>query len=218
MHQGGVFRIQNVPQDQIPMVLGIGCPNIVFPYLREAVSDVVIRAGFPPLLLNPVNFEALFQQQQLAQQQQAAPPRRIEASALKKSRLHHAGLLCSRPAGCSPWRTLPGRWNTAAPGAPPCCTTRLRRQAGKVAIAGSGLPLEVVVDTDAWVKVRDHSGRLAWIEKSALGGARSVMVKSDSQHYPATAARRRRGRVSCRARRPARSDRRCRPIPTAGCR
>jgi len=71
--QGGIFRIQNVPQDQLPMVLGIGCPNIVFPYLRESVSDVVIRAGFPPLLLNPVNFEALFAQQQAAQQQQAAP-------------------------------------------------------------------------------------------------------------------------------------------------
>ncbi len=70
--QGGIFRIQNVPQDQMPMVLGIGCPNIVFPYLRETISDVVIRAGFPPLLLNPVNFEAMFMQQQ-AQQQQAAP-------------------------------------------------------------------------------------------------------------------------------------------------
>ena len=52
--------------------------------------------------------------------------------------------------------------------------------AGKVAIAGSGLPLEVVVDTVAWVKVRDHSGRLAWIEKSALGGTRSVMIKAES--------------------------------------
>lgn len=70
--QAGIFRIQNVPQDQMAMVLGIGCPNIVFPYLRESVSDVIIRAGFPPLLLNPVNFEALFLQQQ-AQQQQAAP-------------------------------------------------------------------------------------------------------------------------------------------------
>jgi preprotein translocase subunit SecB len=68
--QAGIFRIQNVPQEQMPMVLGIGCPNIVFPYLRETVSDVIIRAGFPPLLLNPVNFEALFVQQQQAQQQQ----------------------------------------------------------------------------------------------------------------------------------------------------
>ena len=71
--QCGIFRIQNVPADQLPAVLGIGCPNIVFPYLRETVSDAVIRAGFPPLLLNPVNFEAHFvQQQQAMQQQQAA--------------------------------------------------------------------------------------------------------------------------------------------------
>lgn len=52
--------------------------------------------------------------------------------------------------------------------------------AGKVAIAGRGLPLEVVVDTEAWVKVRDPGGRLAWIEKSALDGPRSIMVKAES--------------------------------------
>lgn len=50
--------------------------------------------------------------------------------------------------------------------------------AGKVAIAGSGLPLEIVVNTHTWVKVRDHSGRLAWLEKSALGDTRNVMVKA----------------------------------------
>jgi preprotein translocase subunit SecB len=72
--QAGIFHIQNVPQEQMPMVLGIGCPNIVFPYLRETVSDVIIRAGFPPLLLNPVNFEALFVQQQQQAQQQQTPP------------------------------------------------------------------------------------------------------------------------------------------------
>ncbi len=52
--------------------------------------------------------------------------------------------------------------------------------AGKLAVAGSGLPLEVVVDTEAWVKVRDYTGRLAWIEKSTLGGPRSVMIKAES--------------------------------------
>lgn len=52
--------------------------------------------------------------------------------------------------------------------------------AARVAIAGSGLPLEVVVDTGSWVKVRDHSGRLSWIEQSAFGGARTVMVRNDS--------------------------------------
>jgi len=70
--QVGIFRIQNVPADQLPMVLGIGCPNIVFPYLRETISDVVVRAGFPPVLLNPVNFEAIYQQQ-VAQQPTDAP-------------------------------------------------------------------------------------------------------------------------------------------------
>ena len=70
--QAGIFRIQGVPQEQMPMVLGIGCPNIVFPYLRETISDVVIRAGFPPLLLNPVNFEVLFMQQQQQAAQQPA--------------------------------------------------------------------------------------------------------------------------------------------------
>ncbi|MHB1093433.1 SH3 domain-containing protein [Thiobacillus sp.] len=52
--------------------------------------------------------------------------------------------------------------------------------ADKLAVAGSGLPLEVVVDTEAWVKVRDYTGRLAWIEKSALDGPRSVMVKAEA--------------------------------------
>lgn len=52
--------------------------------------------------------------------------------------------------------------------------------AGKVAIAGSGLPLEVVVDTESWIKVRDFSGRLSWVEKSALDGAKTVMVKAET--------------------------------------
>ena len=52
--------------------------------------------------------------------------------------------------------------------------------ASKVAIAGGGLPLEVVVDTENWAKVRDHSGRLAWIEKAALGGSRNVVVKAET--------------------------------------
>jgi hypothetical protein len=51
--------------------------------------------------------------------------------------------------------------------------------AGKVAIAGIGLPLEVVVDSGAWIKVRDPNGHLAWIEESSLGGPRNVMVKAD---------------------------------------
>ncbi len=59
--QAGIFRIQNIPNEEIDPVLGIGCPNILFPYLREVVSDIVTRSGFPPVILNPVNFEAIKQ-------------------------------------------------------------------------------------------------------------------------------------------------------------
>ena len=70
-HQAGIFRIQNVDEKDIGPVLGIGCPNIIFPYLREAVSDTVTRAGFPPVILNPVNFEAIYQQSQQRAQSEA---------------------------------------------------------------------------------------------------------------------------------------------------
>ncbi|MEO8418391.1 MAG: protein-export chaperone SecB [Methylophilaceae bacterium] len=61
--QAGIFRVSNVPAENLELVLGIGCPNILFPYAREAVSDIVTRGGFPPVLLNPINFEALYAQQ-----------------------------------------------------------------------------------------------------------------------------------------------------------
>jgi len=61
--QAGIFRISNVEAAELDPVLGIACPNILFPYVREVISDVVTRAGFPPVLLNPMNFEALYQQQ-----------------------------------------------------------------------------------------------------------------------------------------------------------
>lgn len=61
--QAGIFSIRNVPDENLEMILGITCPNILFPYAREAVSDLVVRSGFPSVLLNPINFEALFAQQ-----------------------------------------------------------------------------------------------------------------------------------------------------------
>ncbi len=70
-HQAGIFQIRNLPQESIDPVLGVTCPNILFPYARETVSDAIVRAGFPPFLLAPVNFEALYQQRM--QQTQPAP-------------------------------------------------------------------------------------------------------------------------------------------------
>lgn len=61
--QAGVFAIRNIPDENLEMVVAITCPNILFPYAREAVSDMVTRAGFMPVLLNPINFEALYAQQ-----------------------------------------------------------------------------------------------------------------------------------------------------------
>ncbi len=74
LQQGGIFRIQNLPPEALEPALAIGCPNILFPYARESVSDAVLKAGFPPLMLQPVNFEALYMQQQQAQAQAAGQP------------------------------------------------------------------------------------------------------------------------------------------------
>jgi preprotein translocase subunit SecB len=60
--QAGIFSLRNVPQEELDPLLGIGCPTIVFPYLRETISDLVTRGGFPPVLLSPVSFEALYVQ------------------------------------------------------------------------------------------------------------------------------------------------------------
>ena len=58
----GINRIQNVPEQDLDPILGVACPNILFPFVREVVADAVNRAGFPPVLLAPVNFEAVYQQ------------------------------------------------------------------------------------------------------------------------------------------------------------
>jgi preprotein translocase subunit SecB len=69
-HQAGIFQIRNIPESDLAPVLGMVCPNVLFPYARETVSDVINRAGFPPVLLAPVNFEALYQQRMAEEQNQ----------------------------------------------------------------------------------------------------------------------------------------------------
>jgi preprotein translocase subunit SecB len=62
--QAGIFEIRNFPQEQLDPVLGIACPQIVYPYLRSNVSDLVSRAGFPPVHLSEINFQAMYEQRQ----------------------------------------------------------------------------------------------------------------------------------------------------------
>ncbi len=69
--QAGIFQVRNIPAEEMETVLAVVCPNILFPYLREVVSDISIRAGFAPVLLNPINFEAIYLQQKQQSQKQA---------------------------------------------------------------------------------------------------------------------------------------------------
>ncbi len=72
--QAGIFRILNLPQQELDAVLGVLCPNTLLPYAREAVASVMTRAGFPPVLLQHMNFDAAYQERlRQMQQEQAAP-------------------------------------------------------------------------------------------------------------------------------------------------
>lgn len=61
--QAGIFQVRHVPNEELEPILAVMCPTILFPYLREVVSDMSVRGGFAPVLLNTINFEALYQQQ-----------------------------------------------------------------------------------------------------------------------------------------------------------
>ena len=62
--QAGIFEIRNVPSEQMGTLLGIACPQIVYPYLRGNVADIIQRGGFPPVHMAEINFQAMYEQQQ----------------------------------------------------------------------------------------------------------------------------------------------------------
>ena len=80
--QGGIFRVRNVPEENLDPLLSIACPNILFPYVREVVSDLVSRAGFSPVILQPVNFEALYASR-LQQEQEASAAAQAETATIQ---------------------------------------------------------------------------------------------------------------------------------------
>ena len=79
--QAGIFEIRNIPEDQMGPVMGIACPQIVYPYLRSNVADIVNRAGFPPVHLAELNFQSMYEEQQ---QQQAQAANAVPAPALQQ--------------------------------------------------------------------------------------------------------------------------------------
>ena len=72
--QAGIFEIRNVPEDQMGGLIGVACPQIVYPYLRGNVADLIQRGGFPPVHLAEINFQSMYQQQQAAVEGQEASP------------------------------------------------------------------------------------------------------------------------------------------------
>ena len=67
--QAGIFEVRNIPDNQLDPLLGIGCPNILYPYLRANIADLITRAGFPPVHLAEINFDAFYRQRlQIAQE------------------------------------------------------------------------------------------------------------------------------------------------------
>ncbi len=72
--QAGIFEVRNIPEEQLDPLLGIGCPNVLYPYLRANIADIITRAGFPPVHLTEINFEIFYQQrlEAFAKQQQEA--------------------------------------------------------------------------------------------------------------------------------------------------
>ena len=71
--QAGIFEIRNIEQEQMNQIMGIACPQIVYPYLRANVADLIQRSGFPPVHLSEVNFQAMYEQQRAQQVEGAAP-------------------------------------------------------------------------------------------------------------------------------------------------
>lgn len=76
VHQAGIFQIIGLSGPQLNHALGSYCPTVLFPYAREIVSDLIVRGGFPPLYLAPINFDALYEQQlkKASHDQVAGPP------------------------------------------------------------------------------------------------------------------------------------------------
>ena len=96
--QAGIFSLRNIPEAEMDPLLGIACPTILYPYVREVISDLVTRGGFPPVLLAPVSFEALYAQRNQGQAGRAAARRRAsDAGARGPRRLSRWPCPAARP-------------------------------------------------------------------------------------------------------------------------
>ena len=179
--QGGIFQIRNVPPPDLDAVLGTLCPNTLLPYAREVVASIVQRAGFPPVTLQHMNFDVIYQQRlqhssSRCKSRRAPPPRRRRTDA-PAGAAHFAFAVALKRRG--------GRLEPARACARFSCGRRSAAilydgptvKASSLYVVNRGYPLEVVVTVEGWVKVRDANGALSWIEAKQLTDKRTVMVK-----------------------------------------
>ena len=85
IHQAGIFSIDGFDDEQLHRMLGAYCPNVLFPYAREAISDLVNRGGFPQLYLTPVNFDAVYEQSLKQQQEEQAAKAKTKTEKTEKT-------------------------------------------------------------------------------------------------------------------------------------
>jgi glycerol-3-phosphate dehydrogenase (NAD(P)+) len=175
--QAGIFVCRNIPAQELEAVLAIACPNILFPYVREVISETTVRAGFPPVLLAPVNFEAIYQ----AQREPQPRPRRVACRSSRRPprtsrivpqmRMRCAVLVLAAvglPAAGAEYRALGER--------PAILYDAPSTRADRLFVASRLYPFEVLVKLDQWSKVRDANGEVAWVENTALGSRATVLV------------------------------------------
>ncbi len=113
--QAGIFEARNIPADQMDPLLGIGCPNIVYPYLRANIADVITRAGFPPVHLAEINFEVFYQQRRPGHGRSRSSAVELSSSRTRRTRHRAAFVPDARRPGfthhpgppCFPHAVLP---------------------------------------------------------------------------------------------------------------
>src|SRR6218665_545335 len=118
--QAGIFEIRGIPEEQMGGVIGVACPQIIYPYLRGNVADIVTRAGFPPVHLAEINFQAMYEQQAAAQAAQADGAHRHAPAALQQGQRDAGGQ--KGKGACRPWRKTAANYACCWPAWrwPPC--------------------------------------------------------------------------------------------------
>ena len=175
---GGIFQIRNIPEPELQPLLAVHCANIIFPYARELISDAVQRMGYPAIYLQPINFGS-----------DLPGPR--PAAARTGCSGNQAVVTSGRTIVTSPRQLLPLVLAFGLSAAAAVAHADFRQTVDNATVGyegpsakatrqflySRGTPVEVLVSIEGWVKVRDATGTLVWLERKALADRSNVQVK-----------------------------------------